>query len=87
MPATARAHRTLTVYESEGLQEHDSGQPEGASAQPGWRAHGIASRSGWRRRTLILISDLPFPQRPLGRSHYQAIWAHAHGGPAPTSGK
>lgn len=30
MPATARSHRTLTVNESEGPQEHDSGQPEGA---------------------------------------------------------
>lgn len=87
MPATARAHRTLTVNESERPQEHDSGQPEGASAQPGWRAHGITSSCGWRRWLLIHISDLPFPQRPFGRSHYQAIWAHAHGGPAHTSGK
>lgn len=86
MPATARSHQTLTVNESEGPQEHDSGQPEGARVQPGWGIRGISSQRGRRRWTVLRTSDLPFSQRPLGRSHYclsrrmstDARGGHAH---------
>lgn len=70
MPATARSHRTLTVNESEGPQEHDSGQPEGAREQRGWRIRGISSQRGRRRRTVLHASDIPFSQEPRERSHY-----------------
>lgn len=69
-PATARSHRTLTVNESEGPQEHDSGQPEGAREQRGWRIRGISSQRGRRRRTVLRASDIPFSQEPRERSHY-----------------
>lgn len=71
--------RGLTVNESEGLQEHDPGEPEGARAEAGRAAHGVAPR---RRRGLRARGrGLPPPQGILGRRHRRALRTHARGTP------
>lgn len=59
----------LTVNEGERPQEHDPGQPEGACAEAGRAARGVAPRPRRRPRSRARAPDLPPPQRLLGRRH------------------
>lgn len=61
--------RGLTVNESEGPQEHDPGQPEGACAEAGREARGVVP---WPRRRLRLqacVRGFPPPKLLPGRRH------------------
>lgn len=71
----------LTVNESEGSQEHDPGQPEGARTKMGRAARGITLGLGRRPMPRAPIPRLP-PSHLLHRHrHCRAVRAHARGGP------
>lgn len=65
--------RGLTVNESEGPQEHDPGQPEGARAEAGRAVRGVSPWSRRRPRSLARARNLPPPERLFGRRHCRAI--------------
>lgn len=73
--------RRLTVNESEGSQEHDPGQPEGARTKVSRGARGITLRPGQRPTPRAPISRLPPPQLLHRHRHCRAVRAHARGAP------
>lgn len=71
----------LTVNESEGSQEHDPGQPEGARTKMGRAARGITLGLGRRPMPRAPIPRLPPPHLLHRHRHCRAVRAHARGGP------
>ena len=72
--------RGLTVNESEGPQENDPGQPEGARAEAGLAARGVAPLPRRRPRLPASARSFPPPESFPGRRHCRAFRVHARGG-------